>query len=149
MMKHNQTSYIHIYSYDNFYSVGSTILVTEHFRELQLLLWDACSEYENFGHALNLSPTDVTAIKKTHQLDTNECFNAVLTEVLKRGVTQEDLVKVLKSTTLQYVQLAEKLQNKTFYSSKPHVVYGHVHEQHQFPAKKPPLVHVHMMLVWH
>ena len=99
------------------------MLVIEHFRELQQLLWNVRFKYENFGCALDLLPGDVEAIRQSN-LDTDGRFNAVLTKVLNQGVTKEQLVKALESDPLGYVQLAKKLCNTTFHSSKPHVVYG-------------------------
>ena len=100
------------------------MLVIDHFSELYQLLWNVRSKYESFGCALDLLPDDVSAIKQTHQSDTDRCFNAVLTEVLNQGVTQENLAKALESGPLGYVQLAKELRNTIFHSRKPHVVYG-------------------------
>lgn len=107
----------------NFPFVGGKLLVEEHFQKLRILLSDVRYKYENFGYALGLLPGDVSTIRQTHQSDTEGCFNAVLTKVLNQGVTQENLAKALESDALGYVELAQRVRETTFLSSKPPVIY--------------------------
>ena len=90
-----------------------------HLQELQRLLWEVRGQYQNFGIALGLLPGDITAIMSGVQHDAGVCLNAILQEVLKRGVTQEQLATALESCTLGYGQLAKKVRVAVF--SKPPV----------------------------
>ena len=104
------------------------MLGKEHFSQLQKLLWEVRPDYQNLGYALNLSHADVKSITQTCRHVTDDCFNDVLTEVLKRGVTQENLAKALESKLLHYTKLAEKVRTATFSSSKPSVDNQYAHE---------------------
>ena len=92
------------------------MLVEAHFREVQHLIWEIRPNYQNFAYVLGLTPGHVAAIRQTHHSVTDDCFNAVLTEILKRGVTQEKLAEALESKELGYVQLAQKVRAATFSS---------------------------------
>ena len=94
------------------------MLVGTHFHEIQNLIWEIRSEYQNFGYALGLSSGDVAAIRETHHSNADDCFNAVLKEILKQGVTQEKLAEALESRMLGRVQLAKKVRAAIFSSGK-------------------------------
>lgn len=111
------------------------MLGNEHFLEVQQLIWNARASYENLGIALGLVYVDIVDIKQTHHYNTENCFNAVLVEVLNQGVTQEDLANALESKTVHEGQLAKKVRATTFSSSKLPVFMG------------PPSVRVYVTII--
>ena len=97
------------------------MLGSKHFKEVRELIWEVRSNYKNFGIVLDLLPSDINTIVQTHHYDTVNSFSGVLEEILKRGVSKEELAKALESQTLGYGQLAQKVRAKTF-SSGMHVI---------------------------
>ena len=92
------------------------MLGSNNFKEVRELIWEVRSNYKNLGIALGLLPSDINTIVQSSHYDTVSCFDGVLDEILRRGVTKEDLAKALDSQTLRYGQLAQKVQGKTFSS---------------------------------
>ena len=94
------------------------MLVEEHFKEVRDLLWSTRSQYNNLGYALNIPAGTMTTIQRSNFYQVEACYDAVLLEVLKRGVTQEKLAEALESRQLKYEQLAQKVRDHTFQSCK-------------------------------
>ena len=72
------------------------------------------SIYQNLGYGLSLSPATVNTIKQSNQLDVEKCFDAILEEVLKKGLSRNKLAEVLEGKTLGYGQLAQKVREANF-----------------------------------
>ena len=98
--------------------VGTTMLSEEHHGEVRELLWSTRSQYNNLGYALNIPAGTMSTIPKENFYQVEACYNAVLIEVLKRGVTQEQLAEALESRQLKYEQLAQIVRNHTFKTCK-------------------------------
>ena len=103
--------YLHCFGH-----LGTTILGSSNFKEVQQLIWEVRSNYRHFGIALGLLPADINTIIQSNHYDTVNCFNGVLDEILKRGLTKDQLAEALDSQTLRYGQLAQKVRAKTFSS---------------------------------
>lgn len=94
------------------------MLGEDHFKEVLDLLWSARSNYTNLGYALGLPVGTMAAIPQSNFYNVDRCFEAVLREVLIRGVTQEELACGLESKTLNYGQLAVIVRNHKFKTSE-------------------------------
>lgn len=92
--------------------------------EILDLIWEARTTFNNLGMALGLSPHDITAIKQSNHYVTEDCFIAVMTDVVNQGVTQEDLARALESTTVRQNVLAQKVRDATLSSSKIQLCIG-------------------------
>ena len=99
-------------------------LTKEHFSAVKDLLYEVRSKYENLGFALGLLPGDIKAIKKANQQDVDGCYSDVLEQVLKNGITREELAKALESPGLQYGVLARKVRKTHIPASKPQSFVG-------------------------
>ena len=80
------------------------------------MIWEVRSSYRLFGIALGLLPGDINPIVQSNHYDTVNCFDGVLDEILRRGVTKDELANALESKTLRFGQLAEKIRTTTFSS---------------------------------
>ena len=121
---------VHIYSYVILYSavpylvlcivsydtLGNAVLGSSNFGEVRDLIWEVRSSYRLFGIALGLLPGDINPIVQSNHYDTVNCFDGVLDEILRRGVTKDELANALESKTLRFGQLAEKVRAMTFSS---------------------------------
>lgn len=92
------------------------MLGSSNFVEVRQLIWEVRSNYRNFGIALGLLPSDISTIVQSNHHDTVSCFDGVLDEILRRGLTKNQLAEALESQTLRYGQLAQKVRAKTFSS---------------------------------
>ena len=99
-----------------FSHLETTMLGSSNFGEVQQLIWEVRSNYRLFGIVLGLLPADINTIVQSNHYDTVNCFDGVLDEILRRGLTKDQLAEALDSQTLHYGQLAEKVRAKTFSS---------------------------------
>ena len=90
------------------------MLCIEQFNALRRLIWGARGSYRNLAFALGVTPDVVSSIVQTNREDVEKCFDAVLTEVLNKGVMQEDLAIALESEMVHHGQLAKRVREKTF-----------------------------------
>ena len=86
----------------------------EHFSEVRDLIWDARSSYQNLGYGLSLSPPSVNTIKQSNHFDVEKCFDGILEEVLKNGLSRNKLAEVLESRQLGHTVLAKKVREANF-----------------------------------
>ena len=86
----------------------------DHFSEVLDLIWDARSSYQGLGYGLGLSPATINAIKQSNFHNTENCFDKILEEALKNGLSRNKLAKVLESKTMGYGQLAKKVRAANF-----------------------------------
>ena len=90
------------------------MLGEEHHGEVRELLWSTRSQYNNLGYALGIPADTMTTIPRENFYRAEDCYDAVLREVLKCGVTQEKLAEALESRQLKYEQLAQRVRDHTF-----------------------------------
>lgn len=102
---------------------GDVVWGVEHFSAVQDLIWDARANYQQLGLSLGFLPGTISAIKQTHHYDTVECFNQVLEDALKKGLSRNKLAGVLESKQLGYGQLAQRVRAANFCK----LFYIHVH----------------------
>ena len=94
------------------------MLGIKHFNVVRALLWDARNDYRDLAASLDVDPVFVSATTQTNREDVVKCFDAVLMEVLKKGVMQEDLAIALESKMVGHGQLAQSVREATFSPSK-------------------------------
>ena len=112
------------------------MLDIKHFFVVRDLIWGARSSYRNLGFALGVTPDVVTTIIQTNLHDVERCFDAVLTEVLNKGVMQEDLAIALESQVVRHGQLAQKVREATFTPGNSEIIHGQsVHECHSYEGQ--------------
>ena len=87
---------------------------TDHFSEVRNLIWDVRANYQNLGYGLKLSPASVNAIKQSNHCDVEKCFDGILEEALKDGLSRNKLAEVLESRQLGYTLLAKKVREAKF-----------------------------------
>ena len=95
------------------FSLDNVMLGSKQFTAVHALIWGARGSYWNLAYALDVA-YDVSSITQTNREDVEKCFDAVLNEILKKGVMQEDLAKALESETVGHKQLAQSVREKTF-----------------------------------
>ena len=97
-----------------FLSLDNVKLGIEHFREVQAIIWGAHDRYRNLAYALGVAPVVVSSIIQKNFHHAENCFSDVLTEVLNKGVMQEDLAIALESEMVRHGQLAKRVREATF-----------------------------------
>ena len=86
----------------------------DHFSKVRVIIWDARSSYQNLAYGLGLSPASVNTIKQSNHYDMEKCFDGILEEVLKNGLSRNKLAEVLESRQLDYGLLANKVRVAKF-----------------------------------
>ena len=95
-------------------SLDNVMFTSKQFNCLRELIWDARNDYRSLAFALGVTHDVVVSMEKNNQNDVERCFDAVLDEVLKKGVTQEDLAKALESKMVRRPLLAQGVHEATF-----------------------------------
>ena len=93
---------------------GDVLWGSEHFTQVQELIWNARSSYPNLAYALGLDFTTVSGIQQSNHHNTDACFNTVLQLVLQNGLSRNKLANALDAKTVRHGQLARKVRTTNF-----------------------------------
>ena len=86
----------------------------DHFNKVRNFIWDTRSSYQNLAYGLDLSPASVNTIKQSNHCDVEKCFDRILEEILKKGLSRNKLAEVLESRQLGYTLLANEVRAAEF-----------------------------------
>ena len=81
---------------------------------VQATLWDARPKWYNIGIQLKMTISDLDSIKITNMANPDVCFTELLIQWLRRRSpppTWSAIVKALRSPTVGYSHMADKIQN--------------------------------------
>ena len=115
--------------------IGNVELHINHFTEVRPLIWRVRRNYRNLGYAIGITPDVMSTIETKNIHDVERCFDDVLTEILNKGVMQEDLAKALESEMVRNKQLAQRVRAASFSFGKILIIMtiykgGQVKEDH-------------------
>ena len=80
--------------------------------ELQKTIWDARPRYFNIGLDLGIDENTIQSIQISKKDRVEDCFQAVLSECVKKGITWDQVAEVLKAPAVGYEMLAEQVQER-------------------------------------
>ena len=85
------------------------VFTAEHLKALKEFLWPAQTQYKNIYIALGFNVSDLQA--SANQV--RDLYTEVITAVVNKGTTKQELVAALRSRPVGYGQLAQKLHDDT------------------------------------
>ena len=97
-----------------FSPIGDVVLRSEHFIQVREFLWNARSNYQNLGYCLGVSPESVRAVQESNHYIVDKCFDEILKELLKPGLSRNRLAEALASGTMRYGHLAQRVRIANF-----------------------------------
>ena len=94
-------------------SIGVT-LISKNLSAVLEATWEARAEYYQLGLCMGLSGNDMDAINANNRGQVGACWTQTLKKCINRGLTQDELVKALCSTTVGMNEVAIRIRQMTF-----------------------------------
>ena len=80
--------------------------------ELQEFIWDARPKYIDLGLRLGIDMSTIKSIQCSEHYDVDDCFRAVLSNCVKKGITWDQVAEALKAPPVGHALLGEQVRER-------------------------------------